>query len=567
MHQTIKPISSGCLRYFAVLVVMNSLTPIAHAASPFVHPLFASHMVLQRDMADPVWGWTTAGHSVTVTVNGPNDKTLQTKTAIANADGRWQVEIGPFPTVANHAPYSMSVSAPGETMARFDDILIGDVYLCSGQSNMEFGIQKDADAPESIRTATDSKIRMFFVPWATALTPQTGLAATRQDSLDGKWQVCSPQVMGAHWAWNGFSAVGYYFARDVRKSAGVPIGMIAAYKGGTPAESWTSVEGLKNEPLLAHHVLAHEKLVANHEAAKAAYPQLKAEAQAKWKSAVAEWEKSKAEGKVVPARPVMRDPVPPDGGFGAPGNLFNGMISPLLCYGIKGALWYQGESNADNMDEAREYSTLFPTMIKDWRKHWGHSNFPFLFVQLASFKPHPKTAVEDAPWPIVREAQTHTLNLPNTGMASAVDLGDANDIHPIHKSSVGQRLALAARHVVYGEKTVWMGPVFHSMSVVADKVRIEFKKQPGSNLVIGVPPWIPGGGTPTLSKTLDGFAIAGEDRRFVAAHAEIVDDCVIVSSPEVKTPVAARYNWATNPVGNLYNPQGLPAPPFRTDPW
>jgi sialate O-acetylesterase len=567
MRNTIKRIARIAVTALAVLPGICVPMAAAEAARPLVHQVFTSHMVIQRDALDPVWGWTAAGNTVTVVVNDENGSAIQTKTAVARADGRWQVEVGPFGLVAGHAAYCVSVSAPGEATTTLTDVLIGDVFVCSGQSNMEFGIQKDADAAESIRTATDSKIRMFFVPWATALTPQSGFATTREGSLDGKWQVCSPDVLNAPWAWNGFSAVGYYFARDLRKSAGVPIGMIAAYKGGSPAESWTSVDGLKKDPQLAHHVAAHEKIVANWEAVKAAYPQLKAAAETKWRSALAKWENSDAKERESAARPVLSLPDSPDGGFGAPGNLFNGMISPLLPYVVKGVIWYQGESNADNMDEAREYATLFPNLIEDWRKQWGSRDLPFLFVQLASFKSHPRNAVEEAPWPILREAQSNTLKLPNTGMASAVDVGDANDIHPIHKSSVGKRLALVARHVVYGEEIVCSGPVFLAMEVMADKARIQFKKQLGSALVIGDPPWTPDGVIHGKPRTLDGFAMAGEDHRFVSARAELSGDCLTLTSPEVKHPVAVRYNWAMNPVGNLYNPEGLPAPPFRSDSW
>jgi sialate O-acetylesterase len=554
------------LRGLVTLLALGGLTPLATAANPFVHPLFANHMVLQRDKVDPVWGWTTAGNPVTVTVTGPKGL-VQTHTTQADDQGRWQVKVGPFKAVANDEPYRIAVAAKGETPVQFEDVLIGDVFVCSGQSNMEFGIQTEADGAEAIRTATDSKIRFFFVPWATALTPQAGLAAVKAGSRDGQWQVCSPEVMGAKWAWNGFSAVGYYFAQDIRKSAGVPIGLIATYKGGTPAQSWTSVDGLTKDPRLGNYIADHEKLVANYETARLNYPQQQAEAQAKWKAAVAKWEQAKAEGKTVGGRPSLRQPTPADGGYRAPGNLFNGMIAPLVGFGIKGALWYQGESNADDMEKAREYAILFPRMIHDWREKWGQGDFPFLYVQLAAFKPHPAGAVEEAPWPILRENQLKTLQLPFTGMASAVDVGDGNNIHPVHKSTVGKRLALVARQVVYSEKVVASGPFYQAMTIQTDKIKIDFKQQPGNGLVIGVAPWIPEGGQPERSTTLNGFAIAGEDRKFVVAQAQIVQGSVIVSSPDVKNPVAVRYNWATNPVGNLYNPEGLPAWPFRTDAW
>ncbi|BCU78576.1 9-O-acetylesterase [Luteolibacter sp. LG18] len=518
-------------------------------------------MVLQQGADIPVWGWAAPGEKVWVSLAGNQ------KAATADTAGNWQVRFSPMKITRE--PVTLTVK--GDNTVEFTDVLIGEVWLASGQSNMEFGIQKDADGPENIRSATDPQIRMFFVPWATALEPQSNLAATPPDSLNGKWQICSPQVMSAQWAWNGFSAVGYYFARDLRKATGLPVGMIASYKGGTPAEAWTSVGGLKQDPTLAHHVEEHEKLVAEYPAKNAAFPALKAEADRQRKAAESEWkqavEQAKAGGMPEPKRPQIPNPPEPNGGFSGPGNNFNAMISPLIPYAIKGVIWYQGESNADNMEEAKEYVRLFPRLITDWREHWAQGDFPFLYVQLASFKPHPPTAVEEAPWPVLREAQLKTLRLPKTGMASAVDVGDANDIHPVHKRSVGERLAMAARQIAYGEQTVAAGPMYEAMERTGDQIRISFKKQPGNQPTIGVPPWIAGGSKPLPTTSLMGFAIAGEDRKFVAADARIQGDSIILSSPEVKLPVAVRYNWATNPSGNLYNPEGLPASPFRTDDW
>jgi sialate O-acetylesterase len=535
-----------------------------HASAAVKLPaIFGDHMVLQQGADIPVWGTAAAGEKVTVALASRQLATT------ADATGRWIVR---FPAAkAGSQPLTLTVK--GENSLTFEDVLIGEVWLASGQSNIEFGIQKDAEAAETIRTATDSQIRMFFVPWATALNPQTDLAATPKDSLNGKWQVCSPETMQAKWAWNGFSAVGYYFARDLRKATGHPVGMIASYKGGTPAEAWTSIDGLKKIPALAHHVADHDKLVADFPTKTAAFPQLKAEADEKRKAAEAAWkqaaDQAKTAGQPEPARPQIPSPPEPDGGFSGPGNNFNAMVAPLIPYAIRGVIWYQGESNGDNMEEAKEYSTLFPTLIQDWRTRWNRGDFPFLYVQLACFKQHPKDAVENAPWPLVREAQQKALALPNTGMASAVDVGDANDIHPIHKRTVGQRLALAARQIAYGEKIVASGPEFQAMEITGDKARITYKKPiAGGALIIGAAPWAPGGETPAPVTTLQGFAIAGDDQKFVTATAEIEKDgTVLLSAPQVPKPVAVRYNWATNPTGNLYNPQQLPATPFRTDAW
>jgi sialate O-acetylesterase len=537
--------------------------------------IFGEHMVLQRGLKLPVWGWASPGEKVTVNFGG---KTASTSTG---ADGTWQLELPPFP--ASDQPQTFTVA--GKNKITFTDVLVGDVWIASGQSNMEFGIQTDENAKQAIAGAKDSSLRLFFVPWATALDPQKDIAPTPANSLNGKWQVCSPELLAANWAWNGFSAVGYYFARDLRKATGRPVGMIASFKGGTPAEAWTSLSGLKKDPALAHHVADHEKIVSEYAANQAAFPKLQQEflaAMKEWnakyeqplKEAEDQWkiaaDQAKAAGRPAPPKPQPPQPRPPapkpaDGGFGAPGNLFNALIAPLIPYAINGVIWYQGESNGDNLAEAVEYATLFPRMITDWREKWGEGDFPFLFVQLANFKPAPKTPSEGN-WPWVREAQLKTLALPNTGMASAVDVGNPDNIHPASKFNVGQRLALAARGVAYHEKIVDSGPLYESMTVEGNSIRVKFRET-GGGLKLGVPPWTPDGTTPQVSKELKGFGIAGSDQKFVWANARIDGDTVVVSSPEVASPVAVRFGWADNPGGNLYNSAGLPASPFRTDSW
>ncbi len=382
-----------------------------------------------------------------------------------------------------------------------------------------------------------------------------------------------------------FSAIGYYFARDLHRATGRPIGVIESLKGGTPAEAWTSLSGLKKDPSLAHHVANHEKIVADFAARQAVFPKeqenfmaaMKAwnaefekplrEAEAKWKI---EADRAKAEGrnsppKPRPPKPRPVAPQPPDGGFSAPANLFNAFIAPLMPYAINGVIWYQGESNGDNLPEAVEYATLFPRLITDWREKWAEGDFPFLYVQLANFKPAPKTPSEGN-WAWVREAQLKTLSLPKTGMASAVDVGNPDDIHPASKIDIGRRLALAARSVAYGENIVHSGPIYEAMKVEGNRIRLTFT-QLGGGLEIGVPPWTPDGKKPLPSTELKGFGIAGADQKFVWATARIEGNSVVVSSPEVPSPVAVRYGWADNPGGNLYNKEGLPASPFRTDDW
>lgn len=510
--------------------------------------IFGDHMVLQEKKILPVWGWASPGESVTVVFKD------QKVTTTAKLDGTWRVDLQPLS--ADDNPAVMTVS--GKNTIVFEDVLVGDVWLASGQSNMEFGLQKDSRAAEMIPKATDAKIRMFFVPWATALEPQTNIAAKTLSPLDGKWQVCSPEVMRTNWAFRGFSAVGFYFATDLRKAVGKPLGMISAYKGGTPAQAWTSISGLGKDETLQHYVEKHQEIRNNYSNAVVAFPKkLEAHRTAlkKWNADAA---KAKVEGHPLSPQSAPKAPVEADGGHRAPGNLFNGMIAPLMPFAIKGVIWYQGEGNGMNVPLAREYATLFPRMISDWREQWGQGDFPFLFVQLPNFN-------SPVHWPWVREAQLKALALPNTGMAVTTDIGEADDLHPPDKIYVGKRLALVARQLVYGENIVTSGPLFHSMQREGNKIRLRFKN--GGGLKMGVPPPPASGKTFPPPTELKGFGIAGSDRKFISAEAVIDGDTVLVSSDQVLQPTAVRYNWAQNPEGNLYNAENLPAAPFRTDDW
>jgi sialate O-acetylesterase len=427
---------------------------------------------------------------------------------------------------------------------------------------MEFGIQTDRRGKEAIASATDSQIRLFFVPWATALQPKPDIGPPSPLSpLNGKWVVCSPEIMGANWAWHGFSAVGYYFAKEIRRSTGHPVGMIATYKGGTPAQAWTSISGLERDKTLAHYVDDHQRIVDNFTEAQAAYPKQKAD----YEITIKQWNAAaqKAE-QVMPAHSAPKAPTQPDGGYGAPANLFNGMVAPLIPYAIKGVIWYQGESNADKVVQAYEYAALFPQMISDWRERWGQGNFPFLFVQLPNFNALAKTPSEGN-WPWLREAQLKTLSLSNTGMAVTIDIGDPDTIHPPDKWYVAQRLALVARHVAYGQDLIYSGPIYDSMTVEENKIRIKFKNL-GSGMTLASPPAADGKALPAPTE-LTGFGIAGADKIFSWAKAILDRDIVVVSSDQVEHPVAVRYDWAQNPYGDLYNKDGLPASPFRTDDW
>ena len=404
-------------------------------------------------------------------------------------------------------PYKMRVEGSGQTVT-LDNILVGDVWICSGQSNMEMGIGNVNDAQSEIASANYPQIRLFTVKKKVAYEPQ--LTVIRSDSdLMGQWSVCSPETVRTG-GWNGFTAVGYFFGRQLNQDEKVPIGLIHTSWGGTIAEAWTSAEALQAMP--------------------------------DFRSALEQ----------MAAKRTAPPPDKPDNNPNQVTVLYDAMIAPLIPYGIKGAIWYQGESNAGR---AYQYRTLLPTMIKDWRTRWGEGDFPFFIVQLANFQKSDPNPKDDA-WAELREAQSMTAKtLPKTGIAVTIDIGDAADIHPKNKQEVGRRLALCAEAIAYGKKVEYSGPAYKLMSPAkgGSALKLTFDHAAG--------------GLTAKGDKLTGFAIAGEDKKFVWADAQIEGNSVIVSSPEVPHPVAVRYAWHTNPVCNLYNKAGLPASPFRTDDW
>jgi sialate O-acetylesterase len=314
-------------------------------------------MVLQEKSKLPVWGWASHGEKITVIFK------TQKQTTVAAADGRWRVDLD---SVDPSSDAGILTITGRDNSLSFTDVLVGDVRIASGQSNMEFGIQTDKRAKEAIADAIDSQTRFFFVPWATALRPEPDIGPPVPPSpLNGKWVVCSPETMGANWAWHGFSAVGYYFAKEIRRSTGRPVGMIAAYKGGTPAQAWTSISALEKDKTLAHYVEEHQRILDHFTEAQAAYSEEKADYEVNIRSWNAEAQQAKNTGQMMPANSAPKASTQPDRGYGAPANLFNGMVAPLIPYASKGTIWYQGESNADKMAHAVEYSALFPQMISD----------------------------------------------------------------------------------------------------------------------------------------------------------------------------------------------------------
>jgi len=479
--------------------------------------VIGDNMVLQQGEAVAIWGWAEPGEEVMVSVSWHS---MQWGVK-ADKDGKWRFNVT-APKVGG--PYEISLK--GKNTITIKNILVGEVWACSGQSNMQMSVKASANPDAEIATAKYPKIRLFHVEREVAREPK--------DDCKGSWVECSPETIP------GFSAAAYYFGRELHKELDVPVGLIHTSWGGTPAEAWTTRHLLEANEAFRPILNRYEDIVAK-------YPQAKADYDKKleqWKEAAA---KAKEEGKDAPRRP--RRPRSPDNPH-SPAGLYNAMIAPLIPYGIQGAIWYQGESNASR---AYQYRSLFPTMIRSWRRTWGQGNFPFLFVQLANFK-----AVKDEPgesdWAELREAQLKTLAQPNTGMAVIIDIGEAKNIHPKNKQDVGKRLALWALGTTYGKKIVYSGPIYKSMQAAGKKIILKFDHVGGGLVAEGDGP-------------LKGFAIAGEDKKFVWADAKIEGETIVVSSEAVAAPVAVRYAWADNPICNLYNKEGLPASPFRTDDW
>jgi sialate O-acetylesterase len=502
--------------FVLTIVMVLSGIVLADVRLPSV---IGDNMVLQQAMEAPIWGWADPRKKITITASWGGKWE-----ATSDANGNWIVKIKPGKA---GGPYEMTISDGNPITLK--NILVGEVWVCSGQSNMELGLNQTANAKEAIDDANNyPQIRLFTVAKKVSYEPMK--------NCQGKWLVCSPQTA------RGFSAVGYFFGRELNKQLNVPVGLINTSWGGTPAESWMSREYLENEPNFKPILKRYDETAAN-------YPEIYKKFLENKKQYEQTAAKLKEEGKPVPPRPNFQDPVGPNHPY-SPTGLYNGMILPIVPYGIRGAIWYQGESNAGR---AYQYRTLFPAMIKNWQETWKQGDFPFLFVQLANFmaeKPEPGPSE----WAELREAQLMTLSKPNTGMAVIIDIGDANNIHPKNKQDVGKRLALWTLAKTYGKDVVGSGPLYKSMEVKGNSVILRFDS-------------VGGGLVAKDGESLKGFAIAGQDKKFVWADAKIEGDTIVVSSDKVAEPAAVRYAWADNPVCNLYNKEGLPASPFRTDNW
>ncbi len=476
---------------------------------------FQDHAVLQRDKPLPVWGRAAPGERITVAFKGQSVGTT------TGADGHWIVYLKPVPASAEPAELTVT----GTNTLTLRDVLVGEVWLASGQSNMEWFVVQSADAEKEIAAATHPLIREFKIPRTSVMEPA--------DTATGRWSLCSPETVGR------FSAVAYYFARNLHRQLGVPIGILNSTWGGTTVEVWTDRFTLKSTEAWTGINTRWEQGFAEFEERSRLHP---AE-MAAWREAE---EKARATKTPNPV-PWPRAPIGPGTAY-VPAGLYNGMIAPLQPYALRGALWYQGESNWRRPDE---YAELFPAMIRAWRAQWNQGDFPFYFIQLANYQ------VPDDPtgrgWAWLREAQTKALALPHTGMAVAIDIGDPKDIHPRDKQEVGRRLALLARTQVYDISGDASGPVFDSVQREGSALRVRFRHAADGLTAGQRPP--------------QALEIAGEDRRFHPATGRIERDTLIVSAPEVPKPVAVRYAWSNHPGANLFGGTGLPVPPFRSDTW
>jgi len=510
------------------LTTLILFAAISASANVTLPALLADHMVLQRGLPVHVWGMAAPRESITVTFRG------QTKSATADDLGRWSTSLSPGEA---GGPFQLSIVATNTIT--LNDVLVGDVWVASGQSNMEFQMAGLNKAQEEIAAANFPKIRLFHVKHKPADYPLENVEAKG-------WTACAPETVADS------SAVAYFFARNLQQKLGVPIGLIESFVGGTPAESWTSLRTLSADASLMPVFATRAKQLA----AESTNELRQQQQDRAFQQAVAQ---AQAAGTPVPTRPWH-----PDFAW-APGALYNGMIAPLTPFAIRGVIWYQGESNS-GPDRAPLYARLFQTMIRDWRNNWGEGDFPFLFVQIANWNTAP-----EALWPDVRNAQRQALELRNTGMVVTIDIGDPADLHPKNKQDVGLRLALAARAIAYGEKIEWSGPLYRQVTQEEHALRVWFDHASGLVAKSAEAAAVAGSATTTSAATaaanttpaVTGFEIAGADGKYFPADAKIEGESVIVSNPAVPAPVFVRYGWAASPNCNLFNREGLPASPFR----
>lgn len=478
--------------------------------------IFGDHMVLQQKQSNPVWGWAGPGEKVSVEIYG------QSHTTKADQQGKWKIKLRPIPA---GGPYQMNIMGE-KSKFFFDDVLVGEVWICSGQSNMQWPLLNTNSAELAIMTAKYPNIRLITVP-------QVGTQEAKDD-FEGSWTTCIPETV------RDFSAVGYLFGRRLHHALDVPIGLIDNAWGGSSAEAWVRKDVMEKDGQYAELMGWWKDQELNFD--------FNDELE-NWEKEVAGWEAMSVED-----RPSRRPPKPRNIMVGQhrPANIYNGVLHPTIGYGIKGVIWYQGESNAGR---AYQYRNLFPMMIQHWRDEWKQGDFPFYYVQLADFQAE-KDEPDESNWAELREAQTMTMDrLPNVGQAIIIDVGEGRDIHPRNKQTVANRLARWALARDYKKDIQFMGPTYSAKQIEGKKVTITF-----NNVGKGLYSFD--------TREPQGFTIAGADQKFVHAEAKIISSTQMeIWSEQVENPVAVRYAWATNPVCNMYSRDGLPMTPFRTDDW
>lgn len=501
-------------KLFFVLLVASVIT--AEVKLPKV---FGSNMVLQQNSVIKIWGFADPGEKINVKLA---DNKSESNT---NDDGKWYVEL---PEMKAGGPYEIVVE--GKNKIVLSNVMVGEVWLCSGQSNMEFQLRKCTGSAQEIASANYPLIRIFIVKHKVAETPQ--------DDVEGEWLLCNPNSIGE------FSGVGYYFGKKLFEEKNVPVGLIQSTWGGTAAEAWTSNEVLQADKDFTPILTRWNTQMQN-------YPSALDEFNKKSKSLIDAWRIDSAnaanKGMAAPRKPAK--PEGP-GTKNQPSGLYNGMIYPLAQMQIKGIIWYQGESNTSR---AFQYRKLFSALINNWRALWKRDDLPFYFVQLPNLLRQPEPSKSG--WAELRESQLKTLSLNNTGMAVTIDIGDSTDLHPADKKDVGLRLAFIALYNLYDkDEFYYSGPLYKSYKIVEEKVIISFDHTANGLIVKN-------------GSELRGFKICGEEKIFVDANVKIVGNDIVVWSDKIPKPVSVRYAWADNPYCNLYNTAKLPASPFRTDDW
>jgi sialate O-acetylesterase len=522
-----------------LLVLSLALASALRAANLECSGIFTDHMVLQREKPVAIWGWADANETVTVEFNG------QKKTTKAGANGKWMLKLDAMKANANSQKLVIKGSTHSTDPAKprqcvFDDVLVGEVWLGSGQSNMSLQVARCLNPDQEKAAANYPLIREFG---------EKSLSHDKaKDNCKGKWTVCSPETV------SNYSAALYFMARELHNELKVPVGIIQSSVGGTPIENWIDVNTQLAVPELKETTEAKVK-------SWKAFDEVKAKA--KYEKELADWnaakEQAKAEGKPEPTTKAPADPIAKRKGSGGPGELFNGKIAGLIPYTMRGMIWYQGEANAHSAERGKLYQTQLPTLVKDWRKLWNEE-LPFCWAQLPNFER------SDANWPWLREAQLKSLSLPNTGMITTMDIGEKDDIHPKNKQEIGRRFALWALNSVYGKKVEYSGPLPVSREIRGSKAVVSFSHAEGLKIKEGT--------------ELKGFEIAEaiiktkvldenkkevevSEYQYVPAQAVIKDNKVEISAATITKPIAVRYAWANNPECSLVNQDNLPASPFR----